>query len=211
MRALKTAMPPGEEIDMKPIAIIFCFVFNFIQVAALPEIVSKHDARIGYGFISDRQIMAAFANTYRTITSGISGEPLSSNYKSAGPLVLTHKYFISKRISVGPELNFLQLKIIERYTSGHVLTDKFFIANLSARFDIHYGRHENVKFYSGLAVGGTLIAYNTSEPAEDNKVAPCLSYQLNFFGVRVGRTWGGYAEFGFGRNGLLNVGFSRKF
>jgi hypothetical protein len=177
---------------------------------AQPNPDHARELRVGYGLLSDVRIMAAFAQTYSTISSGISGEPLNSDYSSAGPVIIRWDLLVSRRISLGPELNFVQVKRTEIYSSGQISRDRFFFANLSARIDYCYFNNESVRMYSGLALGPAYI-FDRSEGVEDDRSGFFISYQLNFFGIRFGSEWGGYAEAGFGRNGLLNVGISKHF
>lgn len=192
-----------------PVVFVICFVtLNYLN--AQPKADHTGELRVGYGLLSDVRIMAAFANTYSTISSGISGEPLNSDYVSAGPVIIRWDLLVSRRISLGPEVNFVQLKRTEVYSSGEVSRDRFFFANLSVRADYCYFNNESVRMYSGLALGPAYI-FDRSDGAEDDRSGFFISYQLNFFGIRFGREWGGYAEAGFGRNGLLNLGVSKQF
>jgi hypothetical protein len=191
------------------IGFVICFVI-LDDLDAQPDPDHARELRIGYGLLSDVRIMAAFAGTYSAISSGISGEPLRSDYASAGPVIIRWDLLVSRRISFGPEFNFVQLKRTEVHSSGQVSRDRFSFANLSARIDYCYFNKENVRMYSGLALGPAYI-FDRSEGVEDDRSGFFISYQFNFFGIRFGREWGGYAEAGFGRNGLLHVGISRQF
>ena len=192
-----------------PVVFVICFV-TINHLNAQPKADHTRELRVGYGLLSDVRIMAAFADTYSTISSGISGEPLNSDYASAGPVIIRCDLLVSRRISLGPEINFVQLKRTEVYSSGEVSNDRFIFANLSARVDYCYFNNESVRMYSGLALGPAYI-FDRSGGVEDDRSGFFISYQLNFFGIRFGREWGGYAEAGFGRNGLLNVGISKQF
>lgn len=196
-------------MGIRPLVFIICFVL-LKDLDAQPKTDYVRELRIGYGLLSDVRIMAAFADTWSTISSGISGDPLSADYASAGPVIIRWDLLVSRRITLGPELNFVQLKRTEVYSSGQVIRDRFFFANLSARVDYCYFNNDGVRMYSGLALGPSYI-FDRSEGVEDDRSGFFLSYQLNFFGIRFGREWGGYAEAGFGRNGLLNVGISKQF
>ncbi|MGC1242800.1 MAG: hypothetical protein WA874_14510 [Chryseosolibacter sp.] len=188
---------------------VICFLIPS-DLDGQPDPDRGKEWRVGYGILSDVRIIAAFAETYSTIASGISGEPLRSDYASAGPVIIRCDLLVSRRISLGPEINFVQIKRTEMYSSGEVSRDRFFFANLSARIDYYYVNRESVRMYSGLALGPSYI-FDRSEGAQDDSSGFFVAYQLNFFGIRFGREWGGYAEAGFGRNGLLNVGISKQF
>lgn len=171
---------------------------------------TKHELRMGYGVLSDMQLIAAFSDTYTTVVSGITGEPIDSKYPAAGPFIGSFTFFVSKHIALGPEINLMQLNINNTYSSGEVTRDCFFITNLSARVDFYYAQNEKIELYSGASLGGTYIFEQSLDPDEEDNSAPFVSYHLNFFGIRYGKSWAGYAEVGFGRNGLINFGISRR-
>lgn len=170
----------------------------------------NNELHLGYGFVSDVEIIARFAGTYSKIASGISGDPVSSEYSTSGAFILGYNFFVSPKVNIGPELNVVTVTIRERYSSGEQVNDRFLFTNLSARFDYRYVRRENLQMYSGLALGGSYISDRSNDPSRDDRSGAFISYQLNFFGIRFGGEWGGYAELGFGRNGLLNAGISKQ-
>ena len=67
--------------------------------------------------------------------------------------------------------------------------------------------------YSGVGLGYT---YGTEEltPPSELGTTPAsgdvsnIAYQINAVGVRIGKKFGGYAEFGYGYKGIVNLGFS---
>jgi hypothetical protein len=170
----------------------------------------KGEFRIGYGLLSDMQLIAAFTDTYVTIASGITGEPIGSDYPTVGPIIAGYSFFLSDRISLGPEFNIIQLDIKSTYSSGEVTRDQFLITNLSARVDFYYVQNEKIELYSGASLGGSYIFEQSADPDEENNSSPFVSYHLNFFGVRFGKSWAGFAEAGFGRNGLMNFGVTKR-
>ncbi len=170
----------------------------------------KGEFRIGYGLLSDMQLIAAFSDTYVTIASGITGEPIGSDYPTVGPIIASYAFFLSDRITLGPEFNIIQLDIKNTYSSGEVTRDHFLITNLSARVDFYYVQNEKIELYSGASLGGSYIFEQSVDPDEEDNSAPFVSYHLNFFGIRFGKSWAGYAEVGFGRNGLMNFGISKR-
>ncbi len=170
----------------------------------------KGEFRFGYGLLSDMQLIAAFSDTYVTIASGITGEPIGSDYPTVGPIIASYAFFLSDRITLGPEFNIIQLDIKNTYSSGEVTRDHFLITNLSARVDFYYVQNEKIELYSGASLGGSYIFEQSVDPDEEDNSAPFVSYHLNFFGIRFGKSWAGYAEVGFGRNGLMNFGISKR-
>ena len=172
---------------MKKILITICCCLNLFIADAQPTMKAKYDVHAGYGFISDVQIMAAFANLMTHIFSGISGEPLTTDYHTIGPLMGSCNFFLSRNISVGPELNLIQIKVVNRYSSGDVINDRIITANLSARFDFRYLNREKIQLYSGISLGGTAIFFHTTDPSQKNKAAPFifLTRRMLFRGERM--------------------------
>jgi len=66
--------------------------------------------------------------------------------------------------------------------------------------------------YSGLGLAYTYgtLKYDSSTPQEesstDNISLP--NFHLTGVGLRVGKSFGGFAEFGFGYKGIVNMGLS---
>ncbi|HEX8039268.1 MAG TPA: hypothetical protein VF490_08950, partial [Chryseosolibacter sp.] len=140
-----------------------------------------------------------------------SGDPVTSDYSTTGPFIAGYGFYLSKRLTLGPELNFTQLRIKENYSTGERVRDNFVFVNLSARLDFRYVNRESVQMYSGICLGPSYIFDQSTDSSTKDQSGFFVSYQLNFFGIRFGREWAGYAELGFGRNGLLSVGMSRHF
>jgi hypothetical protein len=189
------------------IGLVVCTLFSeglYGQTTSAPE----RAVHLGYGFLSDMQIMLAFSNTYGTISSAIAGDPVSIDYSSTGPIIAGLNFFTSKRVTIGPELNILQLKRTQRYEFGAIVKDQFFIVSISGRVDYRYLMRDAVQLYSGLSLGGAYIVDQSVNVANDRS-GFFIAYQLNLFGIRVGKSWAGYAEFGFGRNGLLHIGIAK--
>jgi hypothetical protein len=69
-----------------------------------------------------------------------------------------------------------------------------------------------VSLYSGVGAGVTVIfekdyGINGTSTTETDYT---FAYQVNMIGVRVGKQIAGFAEFGFGLKGLMNIGISAK-
>ncbi len=192
--------------------LVFVVCLSFFQYAgAQSDANPAREMHVGFGLLSDVRIIAAFADTYSQIASGISGEPLTSDYSTTGPFIAGYAFYLSKRLTLGPEFNLIQLRISKNYSSGERVRDNFVFVNLSARLDFRYVNRESMQMYSGICLGPSYIFDRSTDPSRNDRSGLFVSYQLNLFGIRFGREWAGYAEFGFGRNGLLSVGMSKHF
>lgn len=196
---------------MKNLLLLVLCLSIFQYGVAQSDAVPSGEAHAGFGLLSDVRIIAAFAETYSQIASGISGEPISSDYSTTGPFIAGYAFYLSKRLTLGPEFNLTQLRIREDYASGERVRDNFVFVNLSARLDFRYVNRESVQMYSGICLGPSYIFDQSRDASAEDQSGFFVSYQLNFFGIRFGKEWAGYAEFGFGRNGLLSLGMSKHF
>jgi len=81
-----------------------------------------------------------------------------------------------------------------------------------ARVTFCYLNRPFIRMYSGIGIGLTVdfgkVTVN-GEQSTERKLWP--GGELTLMGLRFGRAFGGFAEFGFGSYGILNVGLSYKF
>ncbi len=78
------------------------------------------------------------------------------------------------------------------------------------RGDYHYRRTEMITMYSGIAVGACFVSTKNITNSEglhpDNQTD--FAFHVNAFGIRVGKTFGFFAEAGFGYNGIIQAGLN---
>lgn len=81
-----------------------------------------------------------------------------------------------------------------------------------ARVTFCYLNRPFIRMYSGIGIGLTIdfgrVTVN-GEPTSERKLWP--GGELTLMGLRFGRAFGGFLEFGFGSYGILNAGLSYKF
>lgn len=81
-----------------------------------------------------------------------------------------------------------------------------------ARITFCYLNKPAIRMYSGVGVGITVNfgkATQTDKEFTDRKIWP--GGQMTLMGLRFGRAFGGFFEFGFGTIGIVNAGLSYKF
>lgn len=83
-------------------------------------------------------------------------------------------------------------------------------------FEFQYLGTEFVKLYGKVDVGVSLFNYNenvsdSNDTGYTGAWAPALGIQATPIGVRIGKKYAGFAEFGIGLQGFLTAGFSAKF
>lgn len=192
-----------------PVNILVLLTLGFQGLPAQTLENSKHEIHFGYGFLSDIEIIAVFAESYSRTIGTFGGDIISTELSATGPVIIGFNFRNSKKLTIGPEINLMQLGIRDRYSSGITVHGSYFVTNVSGRVDFRYVKRENLQMYSGILLGISYIFDQSSDELDDDSTL-FPSYQLNFFGIRFGKSWAGYAEVGFGRNGLLNIGVSKK-
>ncbi len=82
----------------------------------------------------------------------------------------------------------------------------------SARLTFCYLNRPFIRMYSGIGIGLTIDfgkATVNGEQSTERKLWP--GGELTLMGLRFGRAFGGFVEFGFGSYGIVNAGLSYKF
>ncbi len=134
------------------------------------------------------------------------------NVSGYGGFSFQYSYRISKVVSIGGVISFNPVKssiTFDHKTYGAI--SSYFIT-LMPRVDFTYIRRGIFSMYSGFAIGGTyaIMQSNYSNKPDDTTTGFLLGFQLNCVGFRVGKDIGGFAEFGFGNQGIINLGLSAR-
>ncbi|MBO4768722.1 MAG: hypothetical protein J5495_04215 [Bacteroidales bacterium] len=66
--------------------------------------------------------------------------------------------------------------------------------------------HKKVSMYSKVAAGAFFIL-----PSGDNSTETSFGFQVSPVGIEFGRSWRGFAELGFGMQGIINFGLCKRF
>jgi len=192
---------------MKKNLLVILWIMNCAASRGQDSSYYRNEMYAGYGLLSDMRI--AFESE---AFLGIITTAEYADIKGTGAFIAGYNRYLSHKFSLGGEISYQYLEMNGQYSSGEPIHNRYSFLNLMARCDYHYLNKEMVQLYSGFALGPAFIMGKWKDDAgvEDN-FAPFVSYQFNFIGLRVGKEWAGFAEVGFGRNGLLNVGLSGKF
>lgn len=175
-----------------------CFAQSTIPFAA------KNEVYAGYGRASFADVMLEFSGA---ITIMFYAPP---DIQSSGIFQVGYNRLLSHGISVGGELSFEAITLIG--TDPEAYENHYTVTNITARFDYRYWERENFAVYSGLSIGvGNVGSHGTINPAGTLSAGLIPAGQLNLFGISYGKKWNGYVEWGFGSNGLINMGLTRRF
>lgn len=205
----------------KIIALISLFVIG----CSLNAQDENNQISVSYGVASmqaiDETIVTIFDDMIISLLSLGDLKPTSSDVTGAGLIEFRYKYFVSEKVSFGLRAGYVKYDHKDSFTlsDGTKFTtnwnDQYITTMLD--FNFYYLNNENVSLYSGVGAGASFVSsevtsvtdpkYNSN--ATDNTTL--LAFQLNAFGVRFGKSFGGFAELGFGYSGILNGGLYLKF
>lgn len=143
---------------------------------------------------------------------------------STGSIGLNYHYKIVDWFNLGLGVNYQRVSYRYNLTKIDVNGDE--VRRKGARnlnsilimpsFEFKYFGTDIVKLYGKVDAGLILLNYheNVSDSNDTGFTGdwfPTVGFQLTPIGVRVGKKYAGFAEFGFGLQGFLTAGFSAKF
>jgi len=196
--------------------VLFCLVFvgMFHNISA--QEMQKNEVYAGLGLLNDNQMIAMLADVVGTIfTGGYLVQP--GTYRAFTPFI-GFRYGFTNRFSLGGifafdvnsvkvfngETSDKQMREINRYYMTYAIEPKF-----------NYIAKPAFQLYGYLGFGATVVTFgkaifdNGSE-AEISRV-PYFNMHVTPLGVRFGKEFGGFVEFGYGYKGILNGGLSYRF
>jgi hypothetical protein len=166
----------------------------------------------GYGALSIFYFTGEMDNSFDMVQSTSLNDA-----QSAGTFYIAYQRSLNKVISTGFVFGYQNF---HRTGTGYLKTSGASTSvsvndNLlmgMARVTFCYLNKRVIRMYSGVGIGITvdLATINTQEGSDsDRKLLP--GGQLTLMGLRFGRAFGGFIEFGFGTYGIVNAGLSYKF
>lgn len=197
----------------------FLFLMVFILSASLSaqsyyRSYDHHDISVSYGMFLPDQFNSINSNMLNDLYP--EQRYVGDEYTSIGAIFLTYRHMFNNElflwgITAGLSRSSSQVYNVGQY-EGELNRQYYTVA---IEWEYRYVNQGSVQVYSGLGLGFT---YGTEElmpaPSEQSIVVSStgdissLAYQVNAVGVRIGKKFGGYAEFGYGYKGIFNIGFS---
>jgi hypothetical protein len=184
--------------------------------AALPN-----DLYIGYGALSIFYFTGRMRHSqeYPTDPSNYTSVSFPNQPSSPGTFYLGYSRSLNKVVSVGFMFGYQSFSYTG--TGHHTDYGKDSVVNISAtdqlvtgiaRFTFCYLNKPFVRMYSGIGIGLTIdFGKATANGVQSTERKLWPGGQLTLMGLRFGRSFGGFLEFGFGSYGILNAGLSYKF
>jgi hypothetical protein len=196
-------------------AILFLLVmvlFRFINGQNYYRSYDHHDIQVSYGLFHPDQ--------FQSVESDMLNERyptkryVRDEYSSTGSIFLTYRHMFRNElflwgITAGYSSSASKIYNVGQYEGE--LNRQFITVALE--WEYRYVNQGPVQVYSGLGLGFTYATEELTPPPELGVEAATgnistFAYQLNAVGIRIGKKFGGFAEFGYGYKGIVNLGFS---
>lgn len=178
-----------------------------------------NDFYAGYGALSIFYFTGRMAHSSDYPTKTVSNAKFTEP-QSAGNFCIGFARSLNKVVSVGFKFgyqNFHYTGTAHMILNGNnsdtskIIADDRLVTGI-ARLTFCYLNRPYIRMYSGIGIGLTIdfgrVTVN-GEPTSERKLWP--GGELTLMGLRFGRAFGGFVEFGFGSYGIVNAGLSYKF
>lgn len=183
-----------------------------LVLSAFSAKAQKNEIYVSYGFASSQEIIESLSGIATPVaTLGFANSTSDINY---GPIVIGYNHYVNDKWSVGGLYSNTSLNgsISSSGTPPVTAYYQNTYNTVMLRTDYHYLTGHKLQLYSGIAAG---VSFTQSKPDKgstgEKSSATDFAYQLNALGLRYGTDWGIFAELGFGYNGVLSFGISKKF
>lgn len=158
----------------------------------------KHEVYAGYGVLSFPSFVEVLTGVFE------SGATTKRGY---GPVQVGYNYLLSENVSIGVLSSYTSFTA--RYDTGEIKYRHGYFC-VMPRADAYWVRKENLLLYSGVAFGACAYRNYNGQTGETAK-RPLYARHLNVFGMRVGKQTAFFTEFGYGFNGVVNMGVNTRF
>jgi len=192
--------------------VIFLSTTSIIYCQSYEESYLHHDFMVSYGLPS--------TDIFQDINSTMLDDKfpdlryIRDNYRGSGIINLIYRY-VSEN-----EMMFLGISGSYNQTVGDIYNVGQLEGELNREFitvavegQYRYQNMNKVQLYSGIGIGYTFGNETLNPPASSGNATSIgsinsIAWQINAIGIRVGKSFAGFAEFGYGYKGIVNVGLS---
>lgn len=202
-----------KAISVLVAAILFC---GTTVKAEQAEYDSKHDVALSYGIYSNSQYFSFIEDLVGiTVTAGYA---YFDNKKFVGPIAGEYFYRLNSFLGIGGiGVYATEGKdiMINKKENPKIGTSRFNYFTIIPAVKFDWLRREHFGLYSKAGFGATIVnerqKYNDGTD-DESETAATVSWQFSFIGVEAGSAKvRGFAEFGFGEQGVLLAGVRYKF
>lgn len=189
------------------------FVLLLIAALAFPARAQfeQHEISASYGMVTVDQVADIIAGLLLSVFT--LGNFEMDNHDYSGAWFLTYKYGVTYRLDLGLTAGLDRVKgdllwndeIEGSFRQGHY--------TVAAEMTYRWVKKDLLNLYSGIGLGYTLTnSYADFINGDTESVnTGHVTGQMNLMGLRIGKKFGVFSEFGFGYKGLLNFGASYRF
>lgn len=212
----------NKKIIMASLLMLFCWQISGQEDGQQPTNFRRHEIGISIGAFSQPSLFYAGSEVLPVFYEGYKSENMEICRYNIGTFSLSYRYHFTERQSLGIVSTLLFSKIVDKYyVNDH--SGVFTFWSLEPQYRFTYKRFKYCAFYFAAAVGVTFrIASNDKLPGLDSAGGGWFSVDygtffampsshVTFLGVSLGKDNAANIELGFGTQGILNVGYSRKF
>lgn len=199
---------------MRLVALFCAFFFMAMGISAQSYYHSydHHDLSVSYG--------ALLPDQFNNVESSMLNERypdkryVRDQYSSMGALFITYRHVLKNEVMLFGVTAGYSSSTAEIYNVGQYegeLARQFI--TVAVEWEYRYINRGPVQIYSGLGLGYTYGTEKLTPPPEQGSMegtgdVSSIAYQVNAVGIRIGKKFAGFAEFGYGYKGIANIGFS---
>lgn len=188
---------------------------------SLPDF-KRHEIGISTGAFSMPSLFFVLSDVYPVPYEGYVSEKDPFYIYNIGTFSLSYRYHFTPHHSLGIVSTLLFSKIVDK-NSDRNRSGVFTYWSLEPQYRVTFHRRKNYSFYMNFSLGVTVrIASNEDIVKWDTYTGGWFSNNygrfivlpsthITLFGVSLGKDNAANFELGIGTQGLLNVGYSRRF
>jgi len=126
---------------------------------------------------------------------------------------LTYKYFVAERFAVGGTMGYNKDALRGRYLLWTTPEYESKTLTMAGEVDFYYLKRRNLSLYALCGAGFFFTKSNYYGNSSVIVTGKSLdrTIQISPIGIRFGKSFGGFAEVGYGYKGILNMGVNVKF
>jgi hypothetical protein len=192
---------------------------DVVRSAKKDQSMLFNEAYISYGIGTIYLFTSEVNHSYDLYNSYYSSDRTDIN--SPGAFMIGYNRMLNKVIMIGFVASYINCNYKRTYydyeNSSNIGTATFNDNLLSgiAKFTFNYVNKPIVRVYSSVGMGITVDLSKAQKdlPGSVEETARKILFagQVTFMGVRFGRAFGGFCEFGFGTNSIITAGFNYQF
>lgn len=199
-------------ILLSAVIAMFCAPCAVAQDFA-PNDEPKNELAVGYGAVNNTNALDVYVN--------VIGAVFGARYQNAkyiGPFSAEYFYHVSPLVGVGgiAVFNHHEHDVLQNEEVTGKRTSNYFTILPAVKFN--WLRKQNWGLYSKVGVGYTRAEYKTTgkdsegKYTEDKSDSNYFNFQASLVGIEAGgRSVRGFAELGFGEQGLIHGGIRFRF